>query len=119
MTSIVILGFGNVGFHLCKTLDKSNQFSVIQVYNRNKILISSELRHIPRTTKLAEIKEADVYILAIPDDAIASFSEALPLKNKLVVHTSGGAAMETLSEANRKGVFYPLQSFSKKRDPDF
>ncbi len=119
MTNIVILGFGNVGFHLCKTLDKYNQFSVIQIYNRNKISIYSELKHIPSTTKLAEIKEADMYILAIPDDAIASFSEALPLKNKLVVHTSGGAAMEALSEANRKGVFYPLQSFSKKRDPDF
>jgi len=36
-----------------------------------------------------------------------------------VVHTSGSVAMETLSKNNRKGVFYPLQSFSKNRAVDF
>jgi len=37
----------------------------------------------------------------------------------LVVHTSGSVAMEALSEKNRKGVFYPLQSFSKNSEVDF
>jgi predicted short-subunit dehydrogenase-like oxidoreductase (DUF2520 family) len=35
------------------------------------------------------------------------------------VHTSGGAAMEALSKQNRKGVFYPLQTFSKQSEIDF
>ncbi len=119
MTSIVFLGFGNVGQHLCEALDENNQLIISQIYNRSEIELDSKFNHIPFTTKLSELKEADLYIMAIPDDAIASFSEVLPLKNKLVVHTSGSVSMEALSNANRKGVFYPLQSFSKKSEINF
>jgi len=119
MTTIVLLGFGNVSFHLINTLNRTNKVSVIQIYNRNNITISSELNHIPFTTDLSKIEDADLYIIAIPDDSIASFSEILPLKNKLVVHTSGSVSMDALSERNRKGVFYPLQTFSKNREVNF
>ena len=61
----------------------------------------------------------DLYIIAVADDAIVSFSESLLIKNKLVVHTSGSVSMEALSDKNRKGVFYPLQSFSKNSEVDF
>jgi predicted short-subunit dehydrogenase-like oxidoreductase (DUF2520 family) len=119
MTTIVFLGFGNVNFHLIITLYKHNKDSVIQVYNRSKINLNKELSKIPFTTDLSKIKEADLYIIGIPDDAIAAFSETLPLKNKLVVHTSGSVSMEALSKRNRKGVFYPLQTFSKNREVNF
>ena len=119
MTTIVFLGFGNVNFHLINTLYKHNKDSVIQVYNRSKINLNKELDNIPFTTDLSKIKEADLYIIGIPDDAIAAFSETLPLKNKLVVHTSGSVSMEALSKRNRKGVFYPLQTFSKNREVNF
>lgn len=119
MTTIVFLGFGNVNFHLINTLYKHNKDSVIQVYNRSEINLNKELNKIPFTTDLSKIKEADLYIIGIPDDAIAAFSETLPLKNKLVVHTSGSVSMEALSERNRKGVFYPLQTFSKNREVNF
>ena len=119
MTTIVFLGFGNVNFHLINTLYKHNKDSVIQVYNRSKINLNKELNNIPFTTDLLKIKEADLYIIGIPDDAIAAFSETLPLKNKLVVHTSGSVSMEALSKRNRKGVFYPLQTFSKNREVNF
>ena len=119
MTTIVFLGFGNVNFHLINTLYKHNKDSVIQVYNRSEISLNKELNNIPFTTDLSKIKEADLYIIGIPDDAIAAFSETLPLKNKLVVHTSGSVSMEALSKRNRKGVFYPLQTFSKNREVNF
>tara|TARA_B110000285_G_scaffold13195_1_gene13075 strand:+ start:1485 stop:2243 length:759 start_codon:yes stop_codon:yes gene_type:complete len=119
MTTIVFLGFGNVNFHLINTLYKHNKDSVIQVYNRSEINLNKELNKIPFTTDLSKIKEADLYIIGIPDDAIAAFSETLPLKNKLVVHTSGSVSMEALSKRNRKGVFYPLQTFSKNREVNF
>ena len=119
MTTIVFLGFGNVNFHLINTLYKHNKDSVIQVYNRSEINLNKELSKIPFTTDLSKIKEADLYIIGIPDDAIAAFSETLPLKNKLVVHTSGSVSMEALSKRNRKGVFYPLQTFSKNREVNF
>lgn len=113
MIRIVFLGFGNVGYHLCNAFQKSNTVSVCQVYNRSVISLPSEVATVPFTTHLSEIVEADVYIIAIPDDAIAAFSETLSFQNKLVVHTSGSVPLTALSEKNRKGVFYPLQSFSK------
>jgi predicted short-subunit dehydrogenase-like oxidoreductase (DUF2520 family) len=60
-----------------------------------------------------------MYIIAVPDDAIASVSSKLPFKNRLVVHTSGSVALNALDDKNRKGVFYPLQTFSKDKALDF
>ncbi|PKA84003.1 uncharacterized protein DUF2520 [Ulvibacter sp. MAR_2010_11] len=119
MIRIVFIGFGNVNYHLCSTLYNMSNVSVNQIYNRNKVEIKSVLKSIPVTSQLSKIEEADIYIIGIPDDVVGSFSETLPFKNRLVVHTSGGVAMEVLSKQNRSGVFYPLQTFSKERVVDF
>lgn len=119
MISIVFIGFGNVNQHLCNALHKSTNASVIQIFNKSVKSVSSEVSNIPFTTNISEIKQADVYIIGIPDDAIAAVSERLPFRDRLVVHTSGSVAMNTLSTHNRKGVFYPLQTFSKARSVAF
>lgn len=119
MIKVVLLGYGNVGSHLLKALSQTDKVSVVQVYNRRPISLPSECNTIPFTTDLNEIKEADVYIIAISDDSIHDFSNSLPFKNRLVVHTSGGVAMDMLSDKNRRGVFYPLQTFSKQREVEF
>lgn len=111
MVQLVFLGFGNVNYHLYNALYNAGNVTVKQIYSRyNKAAFGS----IPFTTDLSKLEEADVYIIGIPDDAITSFSEALPFKDRLVVHTSGAAGMEVLSEKNRRGVLYPLQTFSAK-----
>ncbi|AFL82427.1 protein of unknown function (DUF2520) [Aequorivita sublithincola DSM 14238] len=119
MINVVFLGFGNVNSHLFTTLHKSNQITVKQVFNRNYIKMISPFEKIPFTDDISKVEAADVYIIGIPDDAILSFSEALSFQNKLVVHTSGGVAMNVLSSKNRRGIFYPLQTFSKQRAVDF
>lgn len=119
MQKVVLLGFGNVGFHTAKALEAANTIDLLQVYNRNNKTLFSEIKA-ETTTNISEIKQnADVYIIAIPDDAIQEFTKSLPLKNKLVVHTSGSAAMNAIGNGNRKGVFYPLQTFSKNTEVDF
>ena len=119
MIDVIILGFGNVGSHLCTALGESHNISINQIYNRSKFKLSPEFDHIPITTKLSEIKNADVFIIAVSDDVIDTFSSSLPLKNKLVVHTSGSVALTRISDRNRRGVLYPLQTFSKDRSVDF
>jgi len=119
MIKIVLFGAGNVATHLCSVFNKTTGIEVVQVYNRNQNSLSDLPENIQKTISLSEIKEANIYIIALPDDVISDFSKKLPFKNKLVVHTSGSVAMETLSKNNRKGVFYPLQSFSKNRAVDF
>ncbi len=118
MIKVIIIGFGNVGQHLYHAFSKSSEIDVIQVYNRSIINIPKEFQT-NLTTILSQVKEADVYIIAVPDDVIKEVSEKLPFTNKLVVHTSGSVSLDDLSDKNRKGVFYPLQSFSKNAKVDF
>ena len=119
MKSIVLLGAGNVATHLWKAIHNSSDFKIIQVYNHNEKALGFFPSTLHKTSLLTEIKEADIYIITVPDDAIVTFSERLLIRGKLVVHTSGSVAMKALSNKNRKGVFYPLQSFSKNSEVDF
>jgi predicted short-subunit dehydrogenase-like oxidoreductase (DUF2520 family) len=119
MLNVIFLGFGNVNSHLCDALYKSNEVAVKQIYNRSNIKMVSPFETIPFTNDLSKIEDADIYIIGIPDDAISAFSESLPFQNRLAVHTSGGVSMEALSSKNRRGIFYPLQTFSKNRKVAF
>jgi predicted short-subunit dehydrogenase-like oxidoreductase (DUF2520 family) len=74
---------------------------------------------IDTTTSLTDLKKSHIYIIAISDDAIKEFSKQLPIRNCLVVHTSGCVPINDLDNKNRKGVFYPLQTFSKERQLDY
>lgn len=116
---MVLIGTGNVASHLYKAFEATKDVSIIQVFGRNKESLKSFSENTETCSSLSKLKEADVYIIAISDDAIAPFTQKLPFKNRLVVHTSGTVAMNVLSEKNRKGVFYPLQTFTKKRAVDF
>lgn len=115
MINVVLLGYGNVGRHLYTIMEATETVQVLQVYNRNYI----DGLATPQTQSVSNLLAADVYIIAIPDDAIESFSEALPLQGSLVVHTSGGVGITALSANNRRGIFYPLQTFSKNTKVDF
>jgi len=113
MISVVILGSGNVASHLTKVFLKTNTVDLVQVYSR-KI---ENIEHLERKTLITDditnLKNADVYIIAISDDAIEGFSENLDIDDALVVHTSGSVSIDALKGNYEKGVFYPLQTFSK------
>jgi predicted short-subunit dehydrogenase-like oxidoreductase (DUF2520 family) len=119
MITITIIGAGNVAQHLIQAFAKSEDLSVVQVYSRqkNKTLVLPELVKI--TNDLNDLIASDVYIIAVSDHAIAQVASELPFKNRLVVHTSGSVALDALNNDNRKGVFYPLQTFTKNKSIDF
>ncbi|GGZ90956.1 hypothetical protein GCM10007028_31800 [Algibacter mikhailovii] len=119
MISVVILGGGNVATHLFKALNKSKESSVIQWYNRDLDRIKPYANTVPITDDLNLLVQADVYILAVNDDAIAKLSSELPFEDRLVVHTSGSVSIYDLDKKHKRGVLYPLQSFSKDSKIDF
>lgn len=112
MINIVILGAGNVATHLYRVFETSAETTVVQVYNRNSEKLKFFAKKTNTTTDLSALKTADIYIISITDDYISDLSEALPFQNRLVVHTSGSIDITKLSSKNRRGVFYPLQTFS-------
>ena len=115
MVSVVLLGYGNVGQHLHWALQDAAGVSVQQIYSRSYI----ETLNTPQTQNISTIAAADVYIIAVPDDVIGAFSEKLTFEDRLVVHTSGGAHINVLANKNRRGIFYPLQTFSKHTKVNF
>ncbi len=119
MISISIIGSGNVAQHLIKAIEKSNQLELVQVFARNPESISNLISLDKITTEIMNLKEADLYIISVSDDAIQSVSQSLIFKNQLVAHTSGSVAMDELCDTNKKAVLYPLQTLSKKKEVDF
>ena len=119
MISVVLLGAGNVATHLYKKFQKSDNVVVTQWYNRHLETIESYKNEVEITDQLSTIKSADVYLISVSDDAVSELSSQLPFENRLTVHTSGSVGIYDLDKKNRRGVFYPLQSFSKNADIDF
>ncbi|WP_276974294.1 Rossmann-like and DUF2520 domain-containing protein [Flavobacterium filum] len=119
MVSIVIIGSGNVAQHLITAFLQSNEVELVQVFSRQKEKVSHLISLDKIVSDYTEIKSADVYLLAVSDNVIAEVSEKLPFENRLVVHTSGSMPMEILEPKNHRGVFYPLQTFTKNKAVDF
>ena len=119
MVTTTIIGSGNVAQHLIQAFTKSNEMELVQVFSRNKEAVSHLIPKDKITSDFSTLKEVDVYILAISDDAIELVSSQIPFENKLVVHTSGSISMIDLNKKNRRGVFYPLQTFSKNKAMNF
>jgi len=118
MIQIVILGAGNIAQHLYKEFQAAEKLEVVQVYNRSAKALSY-FTNTATTTNLKKLVDADIYIIAVADDAISSIANKLPFTDRLVVHTSGNVSMHELHKKNRRGVFYPLQTFTKGVKVDF
>lgn len=119
MIRLSIIGSGNVAQHLIQAFSKTTEIELIQVFSRNKEAVSHLIPIERITSNFNELIPADITIIAVTDDAAAEVSKQLPFENQLVAHTSGSLAMEALANKNRKGVFYPLQTFSKSKEVDF
>jgi predicted short-subunit dehydrogenase-like oxidoreductase (DUF2520 family) len=102
MMKVVIIGQGNVASHLATAFNTSENIEMLHVNSR----------------QLENVSNADVTIIAVSDDAISSVSNQLKNRGGLIVHTSGTVSMDAIHQ-KQKGVFYPLQSFTKGAVVDF
>ena len=119
MMKVSILGAGNLANHLFKAFKKSSEISVNQWFNRSIKSRSSYRNEVDITDDMTKLEPADIYIIAVSDDAISDLSKSIPFSNRLIVHTSGTIGIHDLDKKHRRGVFYPLQTFSKDVEIDF
>ena len=120
---IVIIGSGNVAWHLTEVLQKAGN-TIIQIYSRtleNAKLLADKLHVKNYTETIAAIdREADLYILCTRDNVIESVAQSLKDVSGIVTHTSGSTPMQIFEgKVKRFGVFYPFQTFSKSKEIDF
>ncbi len=119
MISIVILGTGNVAKHFYDAFSDVDQVKILQVVGRSEKKLLGYSKYTEVTTDFHQLKKADVYLIAVSDNAIEEVCGKLININGLVVHTSGSYPMNALSPIQKKGVFYPLQSFTAGKEVDF
>lgn len=115
---IVLLGSGNVATHLAQALVAKGE-EMVQVFSqslRNAISLTDLVGGEPIDDLTQVNNSADLYIIAVKDDAIAGIADQLKSVTGLVVHTSGTTDMTVISsKVEHAGVFYPLQTFSKAK----
>ena len=123
-TSVVFIGAGNLATNLAKALYRKG-FRIEQIYSRTQESAQSlaQLVEADYTTELsAVVEDAQLYIVSLKD---AAFVQLLPglvagKEKSLWVHTAGSIPMNIWAgQAERYGVFYPMQTFSKQRELDF
>ncbi len=113
---IVLIGSGNLATQLAPALKKSGN-QIVCVYSRkikNATTLANKIKT-KATNKISELPiDADLYIVAIQDDAIQLVLDQLEFNPKLIVHTSGSVPLTVLSSKYKNsGVFYPLQTFTR------
>ena len=113
MIKICILGVGKVGIHLIKACINHPDIVLTQIYSRSNKSLKPFKGIIATTQSTYELKKADLYIIALPDDVISTLD--LNHITNLVTHTSGTVSYKAI-QTKRRGVLYPLQSFTKEKN---
>tara|TARA_R110002020_G_scaffold1998_1_gene9134 strand:- start:43528 stop:44292 length:765 start_codon:yes stop_codon:yes gene_type:complete len=119
MIKIVIIGTGNLASHLFGAFLDNPLVQIVEMAGRNKRELAKFEKEVPVRSDIKKIADADIYIIAVSDGAIGEVAAQLQHKNAMVVHTSGAMPLSILSMNARRGVFYPLQTFTKGRKISF
>lgn len=119
-----MIGAGNVATHFGKALAEAGH-SVVQVWSRT-MESASQLAGIlgcRATDRISDVEfGADLYVISVKDDALKHVVSELcsPRRTSLFVHTAGSVPMSCFKGyADRFGVLYPMQTFSKHKDLNF
>lgn len=121
---IVMIGAGNVATNIAKTLAKIGE-TPTQIWSRT--LASAEalagtVDSCATSDWNSVMKDADVYIVSVKDDAMLGVIEQLcsRCKHGVFVHTAGTMSMSLFTgKAEHYGVLYPMQTFSKQKEVNF
>lgn len=120
---ITVIGAGCLGKALILHLNELN-FVIHEIVSRKQEEVDQLCRLTGARANYGDYRavsqEADLYIVSVKDDAVFEVRKQLRVMDKLIVHTSGTLPFDALKKCSSEyGIFYPLQSFSKNRKPEF
>lgn len=104
---IVLIGYGNVGWHLSRFLKM--YFDQLEIVTNNPI----DTDNFTFRTDIPH--DADIYIITRQERFVAETSKNINAENAIVVHTSGTLTANVLDNHKHYGVLYPLQTFRKRK----
>ncbi|GHT11614.1 hypothetical protein AGMMS4956_04930 [Bacteroidia bacterium] len=119
---VACIGSGGVATSLLQALYHAG-YSITQVYSRH-LKNAAALAHKVEAEAIDNLQhyrdDADVVIVALPDDTIESVLPCFAAGKALIVHTCGSLAMQVFEHQGiaHYGVLYPLQTLSRQRVVD-
>ena len=118
---IVCIGSGNLATNLTLAWKEAG-ILVEQVFSRteaNARALAERLGCAWTSSTGEIINDADLYLFSLKDSALEAVASKLPKNNGLWVHTAGSMPLSVFEPfTTRRGVLYPLQTFSKGRRID-
>ena len=119
---IIFIGSGNLAVNLAKALYRAGH-EILQVFSRTAEHADSfaALFECSSTTCIYDVRpDADIYIFSLKDSVLERMANCVAenVQGKLFVHTAGSMPLDVLP-VKRRGVLYPMQTFSKSREVDF
>jgi predicted short-subunit dehydrogenase-like oxidoreductase (DUF2520 family) len=119
---VVIIGCGNVAWHLAKKLQATNRY-YLEVYNHRQNPALGDFKKKLDCKTIVGLHnisdDAEYYIVCVADTYIPDAARHIKPKKPgaLLVHTSGSADIKELGRrAHSTGVIYPLQTFTRGLD---
>jgi len=111
---VTLIGSGNIATVLGKKILESGH-TIVQVYSRN-IHHAQSLANELSAEAVNEIEDnADIYIVAVSDDALYNISSWMKPVKGFIVHTAGSVSIDVLKDMSANyGVLWPLQSVRKE-----
>ena len=122
LRDVVVVGSGNVAESLARAVAAAEGLRLVQIFARNAargaaVAASSGTAW---SADPAALAAADLYLVAVSDRAVAESVSALTVPaGAVVAHTAGSVPLESLARFARRGVFYPLQTFTQGRPVGF
>ncbi|TDO28289.1 putative short-subunit dehydrogenase-like oxidoreductase (DUF2520 family) [Sediminibacterium goheungense] len=107
-----MIGAGNVAHVLGRTLKKAGH-TIVSIWNRDPakaVLLAGELsaKAVEQPEELPD--DADIYILAVSDHAIAELLPMLSISKGILIHNAGTVGIGILSQsAKQYGVLWPMK----------
>ncbi|GAB3564826.1 DUF2520 domain-containing protein [Spirosoma luteolum] len=125
--NISFIGAGNLAWHLAPAFESAGHH-ISEVYSRQPQSARRLISNLYDARLHDELNfagsNADLFVLAVPDDALPQVCSRLVLpENAIVVHTSGSCSLDKLRHwlsiysdvPVRAGVFYALQTFTREQ----
>lgn len=119
---VIFIGTGNLATRLSLEMQRAG-LAIEQVFSRTAAgaqLLAGRLGCPWTIDAKAILPDADLYVFALKDSALAEVIGQMKPNKGLWVHTAGSLPMDVFKgKVARYGVLYPLQTFSKERAVDF
>jgi predicted short-subunit dehydrogenase-like oxidoreductase (DUF2520 family) len=116
--SVALIGTGRMAFHLGHALMRAGvPLNGVAGRNAQKVHELAERLGCPGHT-LPDVPEADLWLIAVSDDAVSAVAEQLPKGDRVVAHTSGAQGHDILLGREHRGVLWPIKSLSPGQPAD-